>query len=69
MRILNGKRHNNNPGIGGAYAYQVESRIIIFRPDNEMPGVGTLRSNMEKGFIHRYLLTPHAPATFRDDRR
>ena len=69
MRILNGKGHDDNPGIGGAYTYQVESRIIILRPDNEMPCVGTLCSNMEKGFIHRYLLTPHAPATFRDDRR
>jgi hypothetical protein len=34
-----------------------------------MPGVSSLCSNMEKGFIHRYLLTPHAPATFCDDRR
>ena len=65
MAVFNGKRNDDSPGIGGAYANQVECGIVVARAQDEVAGVGALGANVVKLFlVHRLLSRLMLPPPF-----
>ena len=67
MTVLDGKGNDNDLRIGSADTNQIERGVIIRFAYNKVPGVSAVGAYMEILFIHRFTLTPHAPATNCDD--